>query len=251
MSTKRPISIEFNALFGIDRATPPTLEDTLARLFTLREHLRQRSQKLSRWFLGGNTKEEALLYEAFDEIGPTTALLAVLKEKARQDDRLVISHGAGLWNGEDPPDAASLSLHVSLVESPSLLTFTSRSPDFLVHDNVLATTLQIVALWNPLFVSVGPDFYEPVFKNRPGAGWMLYLPRPLSIQQVPEAGELVPVMTADAKGMPRHTGTIIVSIEDGPFSDDNPAHVQRAHDIEIRLAGQDLLPRFGDPMPSG
>jgi hypothetical protein len=206
---------------------------------------------MSHWYLGGNTKEEAFLYEAFDAVGFTAAALAVLKEEDRRNGHPAVFHGAGLWNGEDPPDAASMVLFASLVGVPSTLLFSTRSPDLLTHDNVLATTLKIVELWRPRFVSVKPNFYDPVFKNRPGVGWMLYLPTALSVHQVPEAHERVPAVEMNSSGTARQIGTVIVSIDDGPFSEENPEHVKRAHDIEIRLAGQDLLPRFGDPMPSG
>ena len=50
-------------------------------------------------------------------------------------------------------------------------------------------------------------YYERnTFKDRPGVSWMLYLPRVLTAQQVPEARALVPVMSLD-----RTKGTIIVS----------------------------------------
>ncbi len=75
---------------------------------------------------------------------------------------------------------------------------------------------------------------------------MLYLPNTLTVQQVPEARALLPVMGKDAKGKERQVGTIIVSVTDEPFSDENPEHVKIANAIEIRLVDQDLLPRFAD-----
>jgi hypothetical protein len=75
---------------------------------------------------------------------------------------------------------------------------------------------------------------------------MLYLPRVLTAQQVPEARALVPVMGKNAKGKDEQQGTIIVSVTDEPFSDENPDHVRIANAIEIRLVDQDLLPRYAD-----
>lgn len=40
--------------------------------------------------------------------------------------------------------------------------------------------------------------------------------------------------------------TIILSVTDEAFSDENPEHVRIANAIEIHLADQDLLPRFAD-----
>lgn len=70
--------------------------------------------------------------------------------------------------------------------------------------------------------------------------------RVLTVQQVPEARALVPVMGKDEKGKDKQLGTIIVSVTDEPFSDENPEHAKIANAIEIRLVDQDLLPRFTD-----
>lgn len=83
---------------------------------------------------------------------------------------------------------------------------------------------------------------QQVFPDRPGVGWMLYLPQVLTLQEVPEAGALVPVLGEKKK----QTGTIIVSVADEPFSSDNPEHVKIANKIEVRLVDQDLLPRYAD-----
>ncbi|KVT53060.1 hypothetical protein WK53_07915 [Burkholderia ubonensis] len=70
---------------------------------------------------------------------------------------------------------------------------------------------------------------------------MLYLPHALTTAQVPEARALIPIMRES-----QQQGTIIVSVTDGPFDVSNRAHVKVANDIEIRLADQDLLPRYVD-----
>jgi hypothetical protein len=132
------------------------------------------------------------------------------------------------------------------VKEPGLVHFETELVDFLEYSKVPSTTQKIVDLWNPLFASVEPDFYDPFFKDRPGVGWMLYLPRVLTVEQGPEARALVPIMGTDEKGKKKQFGTIIVSVTDGPFSDQNPEHVKIANAIEIRLADQDLLPRYID-----
>jgi hypothetical protein len=71
---------------------------------------------------------------------------------------------------------------------------------------------------------------------------MIYLPKVLTTQQVPEARMLVPVKGTGKQQL----GTIIVSVTDEPFSIDNPAHLKIANDIEVRLVDQDLLPRYAD-----
>ncbi|XHO04283.1 hypothetical protein ACEQUB_01156 [Ralstonia syzygii] len=71
---------------------------------------------------------------------------------------------------------------------------------------------------------------------------MLYLPRVLTAQQLPEAGALVPVLGEKKK----QTGTIIVSEADEPFSSANPEHVKIANKIKVRLVDQELLPRYAN-----
>jgi hypothetical protein len=75
---------------------------------------------------------------------------------------------------------------------------------------------------------------------------MLYLRKPLSAVQVPEARLLVPVSEYAAGGGNGLRGTVLVSIADQTFSDENPEHTAIANAIEIRLVDQDLLPRFAD-----
>jgi hypothetical protein len=241
MTTPAPDML-FRAQFKVDLGHPPTLNDDLNGLYRLREKLRLASPKLADWYLGGSSRDESFQYQAFDDNGPTTALMAVLREKQRKDKRVPVMRNVGVWNGFDDDDGASMGLIVSETEQPSQVRFDTSIREFLTLDHVVATTKAMIDIWNPLFVSVMPTFYPPVFKDRPGIGWMLYLPQVLTTQQVPEARALVPVVGANKK---QH-GTIIVSVTDKPFSDLNPEHVKVAHDIEIRLVDQDLLPRYVD-----
>ncbi|WP_414695089.1 hypothetical protein [Paraburkholderia sp.] len=70
---------------------------------------------------------------------------------------------------------------------------------------------------------------------------MLYLPKVITAQQVPEARALIPVPGAGKQ----QTGTIIVDVTDTVFSV-NPEHVEIANRIEIRLVDQDLLPAYAE-----
>ena len=68
---------------------------------------------------------------------------------------------------------------------------------------------------------------------------MLFLPRALTAQDVPEAGALLPVVDG------RDTlGTIVVSVTDAVFDDNDPEHLRIAREIETRLVAQDLLPTW-------
>lgn len=99
--------------------------------------------------------------------------------------------------------------------------------------------------FSPAVISAAPDGYseKQAFQDRPGVGWMIYLPVDLTTQQIPEAQEIVPVLSADRK---RRLGTILVSIGDEVFSADNEEHLAVAHNIEARLISMDLLPLLAE-----
>ena len=206
------------------------------------------SPLLRHWFLSSDkSKQDALLYEAFDGQGPTVAALAVLCEKSKgvSDVRSI-----SLWNGaESDAETATLNSRVNTLGRPDTVEFALRvAPDIDQWEVPVGWMKRAIAIWHPNSCSFSPCWYSDhkVFEDRPGVGWMLYLPRALSVQQVPEARALVPVDGLDASGKNMQIGTIIVSVTDEPFSDENLEHVKIANAIEIRLADQDLLPRYAD-----
>jgi hypothetical protein len=218
----------------------------LTELHSIRQELKACSPLLDDWLLKGNTKDEAYRYEVFDATGPTTAAIAVLTEslKAAVDPKIV-----SMWNGKEGTEGASLQYVGRIAPETSMIVLRSKPSAFSTSaEPVLKLMLREAGLFAPSVVSVETASYfdKKVFKDRPGVGWMLYLPRVLTAQQVPEARALVPVMGKNAKGKDEQRGTIIVSVTDAPFSDENSEHVKVANAIEIRLVDQDLLPRFQD-----
>ncbi|WP_083505761.1 immunity 52 family protein [Aquabacterium parvum] len=204
------------------------------------------SPNLRDWLLAGDTKEEALLYEAFKNGQPTTAAQAVLETNLKgQADPKIIT----IWNGMERYEGASLRFLARPQEHASLVTLVGRPKSFSSSWQAIVKVIETGALiWSPDFIALESNgYYEHrTFKDRPGVGWMLYLPRVLTVQQVPEARALVPVMGKDANGKDRQLGTIIVSVTDEPFSDENPEHVKIANAIETRLVDQDFLPRYSE-----
>ena len=200
------------------------------------------------WFLMADTEAESLLYPAFSSSGElTTAAEAVLETKFKGEDFRYLA----AWNGELEQDAgATIAFSFSKGDWPLWnldIKYPSESISRLAGLNGVTGLLSIIASnLRPAYITVARNEYfeKQVFQDRPGVGWMLYLPRVLTAQQVPEARALVPVMIKDEKGKDAQIGTIIVSITDEPFSDENPEHVKIANAIEIRLADQDLIPRF-------
>jgi hypothetical protein len=222
----------------------PSLEEDLGRLFQFRQTLAEMSPHLRHWLLGGDTVEEASLYPAFDAGGPTTQFAAVLRERerVRMKSDPTVSRAIGVWNGQEGANGASFGMAFVDGTGPGTMRFSTYCADVLPPKVTLRIAKAMIEIWRPLFLTSAPIYYEKVFKDRPGVGGLLYLPRVLTASQLPEARELVPVLDAEKK----QSGTIIVSVTDEPFSEHNPTHVQIANAIEIRLVDQDLLPRFVD-----
>lgn len=219
--------------------------EMLRRMRAITLLLREKSGQDMQWFAPGNTLEEAFLYPAFEGDEPSTALLAILNEKFRRDKTFTF---AAIWNGtEQEEKGVSLAVEANSVGRPGTFSLTyskAQNDGFGKVDLVKEIVSEIVALFPPQYVSVAPPLYfqHQVFKDKPGAGWMLYLPRIITAQQVPEAEALVPLPAPGKK----QTGTLIVSIADEVFSLDNPRHIEVANQIELRLVDQDLIDRYRD-----
>lgn len=115
-------------------------------------------------------------------------------------------------------------------------------PGLQESDTVAQIVADVTSIWPASSIQVGPYKYfsqQQVFEHRLGVAWMLYLPQTLTVDQVPKAGALVPVM--DGK---KRKGTVIVSVTDETFSADNPDHIRLANAIEVRLVDQGFVPQF-------
>lgn len=173
------------------------------------------------------------------------AALAVPNQEFRGQD---VMKFFALWNGQEKKsEGASIAYYFDRKDgaaSSCSVTLGSAPPSSRLGDwrQVAEAVREAVLIWKPPVATFGTRNYDSVFADRPGAGWMLYLPIALTAQQVPEARALVPVIGAGQEQI----GTIIVSITDEPFSDKNPEHVRIANAIEVRLVDQDLLPRYLD-----
>jgi len=218
----------------------------LSELYGLVPSLLACSPKLDTWLLKGNTKEEALLYRVFGASGATTSALAVLTEALKHEvDPRIIS----MWNGRSGSEGASLQYVGRIAPETSMVVLRAKPEAFTeIWETAADLIRKSTELWAPSVVGIESAGYfdKKIFKDRPGIGWMIYLPQVLTVQQIPEAPVLVPVMGKDEKAKDIQVGTIVVSVTDKPFSDENPEHVKIANAIEIRLVDQDLLPRYSD-----
>jgi Immunity protein 52 len=213
------------------------------------EWLGKHDPTLRHWYLGGDTLDEAQQYEAFaDSPNGHTAAKAVVSAEFRGSRTPIIF----LWNGEDSTKTgASLSLSVREGQYPSDITLAlsgsvtkpriggyKETAEF-VSQLVSTTDAQCCYVYHP--TGYGKHI---IYKDRPGVGWMLYLPLVLTARDIPEAEALVPVMK-DKKQL----GTIIVSVAtDGVFDFRDPEQLRVARAIETRLVSNDWLPTWAQMM---
>ncbi|PVY81807.1 immunity protein 52 of polymorphic toxin system [Cupriavidus alkaliphilus] len=199
----------------------------------------------SAWYLCGDTKDDSYRYPVFRGDGPATAALAVLNQEVDWDD---VMKSFALWNGQlEITKGASISYYFDRTDGAASawsLALVSKPPSSRLGawTRVAKVICEAVKIWRPLLATVDTRNYDGVFPDRPGVGWMIYLPTVLTEHQVPEARALIGVEDEGNQQM----GTIVVSVTDGPFSGTDPEHVRSANAIEVRLVDQDLLPRYVD-----
>lgn len=211
----------------------------------------QQTDRLGKdWLLLEDSEAESLLYPAFGASGELTeAAEAVLETEFKGKN---IRHLVA-WDGDPSTDTgANIQFFFNNVDWPFWKISFDYAGQSILRLGGFEKLIEFISICartlRPRYITIAANsyFHKQVFKDRPGVGWMLYLPRVLTVQQVPEARALVPVLVRDQNGKDRQIGTIIASITDEPFSEENPEHVKVANAIEIRLADQDLIPLFSE-----
>lgn len=220
-----------------------SLEAQHVNLWRVAKELGELGMPLNTWFPPAETEAESLLNKSFDASGPTPAALAMAK--AMQNKEL---DSFGAWNGaeaEEKGAGMTLAVDHNYRVFPTLFKL-GVGPAIAAldgHESMLHVLKLVLELWSPFLVEVAPYSYHDhrAFPDKPGVGWMLYLPFAIKRDQVPEAAEVIPVLGDDKK----QKGTIVVSTHE-TFDVQNKAHVKLANAIEIRLVDQDLLMRRAD-----
>ncbi|WP_063893072.1 Imm52 family immunity protein [Burkholderia ubonensis] len=195
------------------------------------------------WRMQGDTLADAQASEVYGGDGqPSSTALSALENEYRGET----ASSLGIWDGSaDDSIGASIEVFACGGDFPDTVSVSARG-SFIENKDIVADLVARVAQeFAPAVITAAPDGYQEkqAFDDRPGVGWMLYLPFELTAQQIPEAQELIPVHSVDGK---KRLGTIVVSIKDEVFSVDNEEHLTVAHNIESRLISMDLLPLLTD-----
>jgi len=231
----------FDITFRLERPELPTVEQQYENLWRFAKAFVRAGLPITDWYPPASTVEASTMNRAFSDTGPTTAALAM----ARADKETYPSiRGLGAWNGIEGYGGIVMT---DLLSTTGLCTckVDADIPGLNDVQTLISVVTDVIDIWSPSSIQVGPYKYftqKQVFENRLGVGWMLYLPRVLSVGNVPEARALIPVMNDKKK----QKGTIVVSVADEAFDVNNPSHVEIANSIEIRLVNQDMLPHFTD-----
>ncbi|CAG9234413.1 Immunity protein 52 [Paraburkholderia tropica] len=199
------------------------------------------------WYLSGDGEDDRLGVPVFEGAEPRAAAIEELNHRSRHESGQPKS--IDIWNGiSGRGNASTINIIIDCGSIANQFELSvserrkgaSRAGSYVSSANVVS---KVAIEFDCPYVIFGPRpyFEKQVFADRPGVSWMLYLPHALTSAQVPEARALIPVMR-DCQ----QQGTIIVSVTDEVFDVNNRAHVKVANDIEIRLADQDLLPRYVD-----
>lgn len=219
-------------------AWPPFAFSIISRPLDRRADRAKSSLQLAR-----ESEDEMALYQVFDGGEPSSAVIAVVTEEFRESPK---SSYVIILNG-DFSTAGGIAVECYVGEPGDKNEFRIDMPgeqDLSDFNTVASIVARCSSEFTPLYIEVSPLGYieKQVFDDRPGVGWMLYLPRVITAKQVPEARALISVPEVGEM----QTGTILVSVTDAVFSDENPEHVGIANRIEIRLVDQDLLPTYFD-----
>jgi hypothetical protein len=237
--------MQITLVFPHQQGALPSREEHLGDLWKVARLFEPLRFKIDAWYPAASTVKKSLANPAFDCRGPTSAALEMLRAQDERD-KMPYYRIASIWNGATKGRSAVFSTSLSSDAHFPNCVFRLQLDDVAELDDI--RTMQqfmhgLLTIWlGASLMEVGPTAYyttEKVFPQRPGAGWMLYLPTPIATKQLPEAAELLPVMEGFEQ-----KGTIIVSVPDTTFSVDNRDHVATANAIEVRLADQDLLPAY-------
>ena len=227
--------------FRLERPELPSIEEQYASLWRFAKCLERASLPIDGWYPPAETPEASMLNKSFDTAGPTTAAIAMATAKGETYPGV---RSLGAWNGVED-DGGIVFTDMLTVGGLCTCKLDSDGIPGLEDPNTVAQIVaDVTSIWAASSIQVGPYKYfsqQQVFEHRLGVAWMLYLPQTLTVDQVPEAGALIPVM--DGK---KRKGTVVVSVADETFSVDNLEHVKLANAIEVRLADQGLLPQFTD-----
>ncbi|KLN95406.1 Imm52 family immunity protein [Moellerella wisconsensis] len=203
----------------------PSLIDIFSHMILTCESITQKKE--DSWYLTGDTLEEALKKKAFNQCTPTDLLKAIPYFDCMET----------IWANENK------SLSIKYTGSGLIYSL-----DFTIRDISLPNKIAIIEALNYYIgnyrivcvqIDINGYWYNDknVFPDRLPVGWMLYLNKKITQEQLPMAAQLINIDNDKNKG------TLIISTEH-VFDGSNKDDIKKANEIEIQLTALGLLPLY-------
>lgn len=234
--------LKITTYFYLSEDAPLSFKSHIERLYPIFEKLSSLDNLAKDFLLIRETEAECYLYPVYENNGTLTKAAEAVLETEHKNAK---TRAADWQNSDekDPKKWISAGYMYGSVAQPNTFDIHFNGQHRFKDTNAMACLFEIIAkVLKPNVISIRSSKSTNIFPDRHGVNWMMYLPSVFTAQQIPEARALVPVMSNDKK--PVRLGTIVVSVLNELFSDDNPEHVKIAHDIETRMVSEDLLPTF-------
>jgi hypothetical protein len=218
---------------------PLTIEEQLDEIHQFLPALKNYSSDLGQWYLKGETVADALLYPLFDH-GINPKALAKLQAAPNAPTRARV---LGFWNGLTGDPGASLRYLYREANGGCVITLELPPTGELNKEQEAKQLIQTaIEIWQPTAISLRTAAYSDhqTFTDRLPMGWLLYLARPIEAEFITEAAKIIPISVDE-----KIVGTLLMSNLE-KFDDANEQHLKQAKSIEIRLANEDLLPRYSE-----
>ncbi|UBX50028.1 immunity 52 family protein [Providencia alcalifaciens] len=192
------------------------------------------------WFLPGYSKEEALKHKIIDGgLIVQEAADSVIKKLDKTPPIFVTL----IWDG----DNAGIRTQNYICRSTDnfRITFSLKVENEMGLTTKIKNVLQNILnnKDNIAVMFVQTNQYQlnerNVFPDRLPVGWMLYLNKKITQQQIPMAAQLIDIENA------KNNGTLIIST-DNVFDGSNKDDIRKANEIEIQLTALGLLPLYNE-----
>ncbi|ENR5392282.1 Imm52 family immunity protein [Providencia rettgeri] len=212
------LDIELN-----EEISTPSLIDIFSHMILTCESIT--NEKEDSWYLTGDTLEDALKKKAFNQNTPTNLLKDIPYFDCMES----------IWANE------SKALNIKYTSSGLIynLEFTIDDINYIKKNAVIVAINYYFSAYKIVCMRIDTNGYrynkKNVFPDRLPVGWMLYLNKKITQQQLPMAAELIDIENE------KNNGTLIISTDhvfDGSDKDD----IRKANEIEIQLTALGLLP---------
>lgn len=207
----------------LEEISIPSLIDIFSHMILTCELITH--EKEDAWYLTGNTLEEALQRKAFSQYTPTNLLKNIP----------FFDWMESIWANENK----ALDIKYTSSGLKYSLEFKLRNLNVLNKETIVESLNYYIENYKIICIQIDVNGYwyndKNVFPDRLPVGWMLYLNKKITQQQVPMAAQLIHIDND------KNHGTLIIST-DHVFDGENKEDIKKANEIEIQLAGLGLLP---------